>query len=345
MRRIARNEISDIIVGATFLGAGGGGSPKTGQLLLDQIDSVNVVDLDEVPDGANVCVVAGMGSPAVLREIGWKGEEILALEKFEEITGKKIDFLVPVEIGAFNSITPLHAGSVKKLPVVDADGAGRAVPELQMTTFQLYGISASPVVLADRTGNTAVLYAKDTHTAEKLARAITTEFGMQAGIACYAMTGQQLKQAAVPNTLSLAEKVGRTIRNSRLSGSNVIEAVVGITGGKTITVGKVAKKTTETRSGFDYGRIYLEDVVVDYKNENMIVWKGNYPVAMVPDLICWITTNGEPLTNADIEEGMEVALIVIKAHQKWHTKNGFELFKSVLCSLGYHGDYLSLSIG
>ncbi|RKX43696.1 MAG: hypothetical protein DRP33_00565 [Thermotogae bacterium] len=54
------------------------------------------------------------------------------------MTGTKFDFVVPVETGGFNSVTPLHAGALKGLPVVDADGAGRAVPELQMTTFHTY---------------------------------------------------------------------------------------------------------------------------------------------------------------------------------------------------------------
>lgn len=340
MRKIGPDEINDIVVGSALLGAGGGGSPKTGLALLEEITGVNIIDPEEVPDDAIVCTVAGMGSPAVLREIGWGGEEITALERLEEVVRKKVDFLVPIEIGAFNSITPLHAGSARNLPIVDGDGAGRAVPELQMTMFELHGIPVSPVVLADRNGNTVTLQVRDARAAEKLARAITTEFGMQAGIACYPMTGKQLKLSMIPSTLSLAEEIGKSIRNARANSKNVVEAVRTVTKGRIITVGKVSRKTTETKSGFDYGRIYIDDVVVDYKNENMIIWKRSEPVAMVPNLICWMTIDGEPLTNADIEEGMEVALIVIKAHEKWFARRGFDLFKHVLNSLGYYGEYV-----
>jgi DUF917 family protein len=342
MRIIGQQEIKDIITGATFLGAGGGGSPRTGFLLAERIESVNLVEIDEVPDDANVCVVAGMGSPAVLRKIGWMDEQMVALERLEEATGRKFDFLVPVEIGAFNSVTPLQAGAVKRRPVVDADGAGRAVPELQMTTFELFGISASPIALADRNGNSAILYVRNTPIGERIARAITTEFGMQAGIACYAMTGRQLKAAAVRSTLSLAEEVGRAIRSARNSGKNIVEVVAEVVGGVIIEAGTVVKKTEEVKSGFDYGRVYVGETVVDYKNENMIAWKKGKPVVMVPDLICWITTDGQPLTNADLEEGMEVAIIGIKADEKWFVKDGFELFRNVLRSIGYDGEYQPL---
>jgi len=74
----------------------------------------------------------------------------------------------------------------------------------------------------------------------------------------------------------------------------------------------------------------------------MIAWKKGKPVVMVPDLICWITTDGQPLTNADLEEGMEVAIIGIKADEKWFVKNGFELFRNVLRSIGYDGEYQPL---
>jgi len=77
-----KQEIEDIIVGATLLGAGGGGSPKTGLLLLKDISEVTLFDLEEIPDDSHIAVVAGMGSPVVLSRIGWKGEEITALEKF-----------------------------------------------------------------------------------------------------------------------------------------------------------------------------------------------------------------------------------------------------------------------
>lgn len=340
MKRILhRQEIEDIIKGATLLGAGGGGSSGPALRLVEEITEVTLVDPEDVSDDSNVAVVAGMGSPVVLLKEGWRGEEVPALEKLGEVTGKKIYYIVPVETGGFNSITPIHAGALKGLPVIDGDGAGRAIPELEMTMFYIHGIPIAPLALADSKGNSAILYPTDAYMAEELGRAVTTVFGMTAGIACHAMTGKQLKEAVIPGTLSLAEKVGKGIREAKDSRRDVVDAVIKAIDAIVLARGKVAKKTEEVKAGFDYGRVFVQDIVVDYKNENMIAWRKDKPIVMVPDSICWLTTDGEPLTNADIKEGLEVAVIGRKAHEKWRVPQGFDVFRHVLKLLGYEGEY------
>lgn len=341
MKRILhQQEIEDIIRGATLLGAGGGGSSRTGLQLVEEIREVILVEPGDVPDDSAVAVVAGMGSPVVLLKEGWKGEEVPALERLAEVTGKKIDYVVPVETGGFNSVTPLHAGAVKGLPVVDGDGAGRAIPELEMTMFYIHGIPVSPISLADSKGNSAILYVTDAYMGEELGRAVTTVFGMTAGLACHLMTGKQLKEVVIPGALSLAEKVGKGIREAKESGKDVVEAATKAIGGIVLARGKIAKKTEEVKAGFDYGRVFVEDIIVDYKNENMMAWRKDKPLVTVPDSICWLRTDGEPLTNADVAEGMDVAVIGKKAHEKWRTPEGFKVFKHVLESIGYKGGYV-----
>jgi DUF917 family protein len=39
---------------------------------------------------------------------------------------------------------PLALSAISGIPVVDADGIGRAVPQLEMTTFSIYGVRATP---------------------------------------------------------------------------------------------------------------------------------------------------------------------------------------------------------
>ncbi|MEM2588836.1 MAG: DUF917 family protein, partial [Candidatus Bathyarchaeia archaeon] len=84
---------------------------------------------------------------------------------------------------------------------------------------------------------------------------------------------------------------------------------------------------------------------IDFKNENMIAWSGeNEPVAMVPDLICLITKNGEPLTNADTKTGMEVAVIAVPAPDKWKAHpRGFDIWRHILERIGYTGPYKPIS--
>jgi len=45
---------------------------------------------------------------------------------------------------------PIYAGAKKGLPILDANGAGRAVPELEMLMFHFYDIPPSPFAIADK---------------------------------------------------------------------------------------------------------------------------------------------------------------------------------------------------
>ncbi|PAF11570.1 hypothetical protein CHH61_26600, partial [Shouchella clausii] len=66
---------------------------------------------------------------------------------------------------------PLALAAKLGLPVVDVDGMGRAFPELQMVTFYLDGISATPMVIADEKGNTTLLSTINNVWTERIARA------------------------------------------------------------------------------------------------------------------------------------------------------------------------------
>jgi len=346
LRILKETELKDIVYGATLLGAGGGGSPENGLQVLESTfkiaKEVKMVDPEEVPNYSMLCVVAGMGAPEALLKRGWEDEDIPALKALEAAVGKKMDFIIAVETGGFNSITPIHAAVASGVPIVDGDGVGRAIPQLEMTMFSVHNLPIAPVTVADPYGNYAVLYPINPQMAEKMARGITVEFGMKAGLACHPMTGWQMKKAVIAKTYTMAEKVGRAIREAKEKGKDPVEAVVKVTGGWKLAQGKVKKKEVETKGGFDYGKVYVGDIRVDYKNENMIAWKGNKPIAIAPDLICWLSTDGRPLTNADIKEGLEVAVIGIKADERWRKPEGLAVFRPVLAELGYTGEYIPI---
>ncbi len=345
MRKLVKENVENIIHGATLLGAGGGGSAAPALKALDELfnktEFIEMVAPDEIPDSAKVIVSAGMGSPVVLLEKGWNAEQVYAFDRAEKLLGE-IEYVSAVETGGFNSFTAIQTAGLRNRKLVDGDGAGRAIPELEQTTFYIYGVESSPLILADSKGNSAILYPKDAYMGESMGRAITTVFGMAAGIAVYPMTGKKLKEAIVPETMTLNEKVGKVLREARSTEKDLVEPVLKALDGYLLGKGVVKKKTVEVRESFDFGRVFVDDLVVDYKNENMIAWKGNKPIAMVPDSICWLSLDGTPLTNADIKEGMEVAVIGKKAHPKFRTNEVFLTFKHILEMLGYKGGFIPI---
>lgn len=61
-------------------------------------------------------------------------ETLAALRALEAHLGRRADATMPIEYGGMNSMIPLIVGARAGLPVIDADGMGRAFPELQMET-------------------------------------------------------------------------------------------------------------------------------------------------------------------------------------------------------------------
>ena len=156
MWQLTEPDLEAIAIGAGILGTGGGGNPYVGRLRARQAmrehGPVSVLDPDEVPEDARVVCVGGIGAPTVGIEKMRDYQAYHALRALEDFTGVKATALISNEIGGSNSLEPLIPASITGLPVVDADGMGRAFPELQMKTFYTYGVPPTPLALADEKG-------------------------------------------------------------------------------------------------------------------------------------------------------------------------------------------------
>ena len=74
----------------------------------------------------------------------------------------KIVAVTSGEIGGMNSMEPLCVAAKLGLPVVDADGMGRAFPELQMFLPFMKGELPYPMALADEKGGVEIAVHVDT---------------------------------------------------------------------------------------------------------------------------------------------------------------------------------------
>ena len=82
------------------------------------------------------------------------------------------------EIGGANSVEPLVTGAELGLPIVDADGMGRAFPELQMFLPFVLGSSPYPAAVGDEKGNVvAVSFVKTSKHLENFLRLKVVEMG------------------------------------------------------------------------------------------------------------------------------------------------------------------------
>src|ERR671915_862543 len=204
---IDEDALEAIALGAAVLGTGGGGNPYLGwlrvrrQLHLGR--RVRVVRLEDLDSDALVIPTSGIGAPTVGVEKIERGTECLcAVEAIEDLLGRRAAAVMTDEIGGANALEAMVVGSLKGIPVVDADGMGRAFPEVQMTTFFIYGLKPYPTALCDEKGN-RVLF-REANSAvwlERAARAVAIQMGCHAGMAGPPMTARQAKSVAIPGTV------------------------------------------------------------------------------------------------------------------------------------------------
>lgn len=349
MRRLHEAELRNIVLGAGLLGAGGGGSTKEGMKLVDRVlefsDGIDLITPEEVSDEAWGAVIAGMGSPiaSMTRVRTWS--PLWALESLEKELNFTSSFVIPFELGAGNSLNPMLAAVQRKIPMLDGDPCGRAVPQVDMTTFFLGGLPVSPFTLSTEDGINVVIRTKKPSDIERIARAITAEIEGVSATSCHAMTGKEVKRLIIGGTTTLVEHIGAIIQDAKLRKTDPTERLIADYDGYLLGKGTVKSVKVETKGGFDLGVVQLEGelpVTVTFQNENMTAYRGDTLLAVVPDLICAISEQGDPLTNADIVAGMKLSYLGFKAPAQLRTPALFDMFRPILSALGYHGEYLPI---
>jgi Uncharacterized conserved protein len=368
--QLTASDLPDLARGATLLGTGGGGDPYIGMMLVRRVlgdGEITILDPDELDDDLFVIPTAQMGAPTVMIEkIPAGTEPTLALRTLEEHLGHTADATMPIECGGINSMIPLVVAAETGLPVVDADGMGRAFPELSMETFAVYGVHGSPLALAGERGERVVIdTGDDDRQMEWLARGVTIRLGGVGHIAEYAMTGADVKRTAVPRTISMALALGRAIREAREQHRSPFEAIEQTLKStlychlRELFVGKVTDVERRTTEGFAKGRAVISaldagaeiragagigadaavgggradgradgrTLEISFQNENLVARRDGEVVAIVPDLICVVDVEtAEPITTEGLRYGQRVRVLGISTPEMMRTPDALKAF-------------------
>lgn len=339
MTFIDEHALDDLARGAAILGTGGGGHPYIGMLLARQAirehGPVELVDVDDLDDDALIVPTAMMGAPTIFLEKIPNGDEFVnAFEALARYRGHVATHTCPAEAGGVNALTPFVVAARKRVPVVDADFMGRAFPELQMCTPTMYGISATPMAMADDKGNSVILETPTNAWTERIARTVTIDMGCASMIALYSLSGAQLKECAVRGTVTLSSSLGRLVRDEGASHGDPVGAVVEALSGYRLFEGKVIDVDRRTESGFAQAQVAIEGIgsfagsrlLLDARNEWLSAERDGEIVATAPDLIvCLDSEIGEAVLTEEIRYGFRVTVIAAPCDPHWRTEAGLEL--------------------
>ena len=148
-------------LGCAIASSGGGGATKIPLAIalraVSALGPVDIVAVDELPPDGVVMPVGMVGSPVVATERIWSGDEAFILrEQVEALSEAPVVAVMCFEIAGSNGLLPVTWAARLGLPLLDADGMGRAFPEMQQQAMHLAGVSASPMVLTDGCGDVSV---------------------------------------------------------------------------------------------------------------------------------------------------------------------------------------------
>jgi DUF917 family protein len=328
---LMKQDLVDIAHGATFLGAGGGGTLST---TLDMIDKhfpadelVKLVTVEEAAQESGLTAVCGMiGSQTIGHDLSNPLAAGYAVDRFRrlmiEMGRGEVVRLIPMELGVQSAaIANLILANARGMSVVDGDGAGRAVPTSMNTTYAGYGPSPYPAVGATDTGVTVISEAGSVNMYSEVMRgmAMRADIGI-VGVALWPMDGPTLRTAVpVRGGLSTALHIGRALR----AADDKVRAVLGILHDQ----GRWAEElfrgtlTNVSSAAMDYSVVEVAGAdgsayEVMTAGESVIANRGSDVIGMGPDSLCWMTADGRTCSNTEVAnfKGQEVILVGIAAH-------------------------------
>jgi DUF917 family protein len=337
------DQIKALVLGATILGTGGGGSPSDGLKMLDDVlkkgKTVKLVDVEEIPRDGFVVVPYDVGSIApstkAKKPVRIKEPVRRAFKEMEQIIGGKIVAVVASEIGGGNTPVALSIAAELGIPAVDGDLLGRAAPELHQCTVNILGIPMYPSVIVGESGNVVVVREySDIDDYEAIARYLSVLSGKYVSVVDTPMSYDTACKAIIRKTISTSMRLGEEVIKARNEGRDPVDAVVNVLKGWRIFEGVVEKYEWRDEGGFLRGEAVIKGVG-DFsgrtlrswiKNEHIMIWIDGKPVVMPPDMFMLLREDGEPITNTELREGIKVYGVAAKAPDIWRTPEGLKYF-------------------
>jgi DUF917 family protein len=344
---LSKQNAYDMLTGVGILGTGGGGDPVGfGKPMVDWDYSrgrkYEITDSVEIKDDAFIVCGGYMGSVKAFTSVGdmleaWETRYELweAMKISEKIAGKKVNHLVPFELGGTNTTVMLSLAARAGITTVDGDGLGRSAPESQMISFIGYGISLCPMPVVSKNGS--IIIVEETTSpalADEIGRFAVVNDGGAGANNHYHQSGAQLKKSVIPNSISMSIQLGEAVRDANESGRSAIDAFHDVMGGQTLLTGTIEKVKGEDRAGHWHVGVHIkpEDRKAKFeiavKNEYMLAMSDGVPVVMFPDLICLHNPeNGHGIMSSDLKEGMRVTVTAVPAHERLRYAGSTEIGK------------------
>ncbi len=348
-RQLSRIEALDLVIGAKILACGGGGSEaeaiKNIKKTYDDGRCFTIGDLSSFQLKDSICIIGMVGGgitdeDAKLVEnldVIQKNPMVAAVKELEEFLDINFQGLIATELGPNNSIIPLMVAAQMDKITIDGDCCGRSKPKISISTTNITDISISPFSIVNCYGDVQIVKkSADDTRGEIVAREIARLSGGSVSVARCPMTIKKAKAAIIPETFSLAIKLGNKVREANEKKENPIKVIKKtLPDAQFIYTGEVKEFSRVEEGGFTSGEIMLQSdetknqLKIWYQNEYLLSWVNDQHYITCPDGFYIIDSHtGYGLTpwEEDFEEGRKVTVFVRDAPEIWRKKKGLEIF-------------------
>jgi hypothetical protein len=340
MRNLSKKEAINIQAGSSIKATGGGGSFESGveaiNLCYDQNQAISLLRMDQIEPEKyyiSVGIIGDLSEESAIpidQEIDLMMNAVISLERHLEV---EFHGIVSPEFGGMTGVAMAGACLLGK-PIVDCDTAGRAVPSMEHSTFNIMGIDSSPLSVVSKFGDSVIIEkTKDAERLEQLLRSMAVASG------CVANTfnpikGKLLGETTINHALSDCEKIGKARQDSLDKGKDPIESILNSSNGYKLFYGVVKETEVKNQGGYTEGVIHIDgmdqfegDVFkLWFKNEHLISWKNGESFVTCPDLLTVMDPiKGMAISNPNCKADDQVCVLGFKSDAIWRTNRGIEL--------------------
>ncbi|WP_347350350.1 DUF917 domain-containing protein [Intrasporangium sp.] len=281
----------------------------------------------------HACTVGLVGSLAALYEIPPAGDEpVTAVRQLEHLLGVRMHAIAPLNAAGINALLAVAAACLLELPLIDVDGQGQVLPLIDQSTFALAGLNPAPLVGVGPWGDVLSVQSP-LRRGEAVERAALAGAGGWLLTALYPAPATRLAAAGIPGSLSRAVAAGATLRSGR---GQLGPRLARQLGGRMIGRGQITEIIQHAEPGAPRtqpaGPVSIRlaksgtagaEIILEVRNEAVLALVDGAVAGCAPDVICLLDPlRGRTVDLLDLQEGDTVDVLLLPAHERWHTPDG-----------------------
>ncbi|EWT05742.1 hypothetical protein N864_02730 [Intrasporangium chromatireducens Q5-1] len=330
---LSGSQLGVLTAASTFTGALEGWIER----LLAERGPIPLIPPDEVSvrfgPHAHACTVGLVGSLAALYELPLRGDEpVLAVRQLEHLLGTRMEAVAPLNASGINAFLAVAAACLLELPLIDVDGQGQVLPLIDQSTYALGGLNPAPLVGVGPWAD-IVTVQSPLRRGEPVERSALTGAGGWLLTALYPAPAVALAAAGIPGSVSRCLAAGATLRSGR---GQLAPRLAQQLGGRMIGRGRVLEISQHAEPGAPKdqpaGPVSIRlaksgsagaEITLEVRNEAVLALVDGTIAGSAPDVICLLDPlRGRTVDLLDLQEGDTVDVLLLPAHERWHTPAG-----------------------